>query len=93
MEHGHDDSLRARYLLCDAHVKRIDGDAAIGRRDFDRGNRLLNDADSEFREASRLTRANPDAWLGLLRLHAGRDEERDESEGPMHGHSGLKRGR
>ena len=80
MELGHDDSLRARYLLCDAHVKRIDGDAAIGRRDFDRGNRLLNEADSEFREAARLTRANPDAWLGLLRLHAGARSDPDKAQ-------------
>jgi hypothetical protein len=80
MELGHDDSLRARYLLCDAHVKRIDGDAAIGRRDFDRGNRLLNEADSEFREASRLTRANPDAWLGLMRLHAGARSDPDKAQ-------------
>lgn len=80
MELGHDDSLRARYLLCDAHVKRIDGDAALGRRDVDRGNRLLNEADSEFREAARLTRANPDAWLGLLRLHAGARSDPDKAQ-------------
>ena len=29
LEIGADESLRARYLPCDAHVKRIDGDAAI----------------------------------------------------------------
>jgi serine/threonine-protein kinase len=80
MELGADESLRARYLLCDAHVKRIDGDAAIGRREFDRGNRLLNEADSEFREAARLTRANPDAWLGLLRLHAGARSDPDRAQ-------------
>jgi serine/threonine-protein kinase len=80
MELGHDDSLRARYLLCDAHVKRIDGDAALSRRDVDRGNRLLNEADSEFREAARLTRANPDAWLGLLRLHAGARSDPDKAQ-------------
>ena len=32
LELGSDESLRARYLLCDAHVKRIDGDAAIADR-------------------------------------------------------------
>ncbi len=75
-----DESLRARYLLCDAHVKRIDGDAAIRSRDADRGNRLLNEADSQFREASRLTRANPDAWLGLLRLHSGARSDPDKAQ-------------
>jgi serine/threonine-protein kinase len=71
LELGGDDSLRARYLLCDAHAKRIDGDAAMSRGQVDRANRLLNEADSQFREAARLSRSNPDAWLGLLRLHAG----------------------
>lgn len=71
LELGADDSLRARYLLCDAHAKRIDGDAAMSRGQIDRANRLLNEADSQFREAARLSRSNPDAWLGLLRLHAG----------------------
>ena len=36
LELGADDSLRARFLLCDAHVKRIDGDAAIYRGQADR---------------------------------------------------------
>ena len=80
LELGADDQLRARYLLCDAHVKRIDGDAAIRSRDADRGNRLLNEADSQFREASRLTRANPDAWLGLLRLHSGARSDPDKAQ-------------
>jgi eukaryotic-like serine/threonine-protein kinase len=80
LEIGADDQLRARYLLCDAHVKRIDGDAAIRSRDADRGNRLLNEADSQFREASRLTRANPDAWLGLLRLHSGARSDPDKAQ-------------
>jgi serine/threonine protein kinase len=80
LEIGADESLRARYLLCDAHVKRIDGDAAIRSRDADRGNRLLNEADSQFREASRLTRANPDAWLGLLRLHSGARSDPDKAQ-------------
>ncbi len=80
LEIGYDESLRARYLLCDAHVKRIDGDAAIRSRDADRGNRLLNEADSQFREASRLTRANPDAWLGLLRLHSGARSDPDKAQ-------------
>jgi serine/threonine protein kinase/tetratricopeptide (TPR) repeat protein len=75
-----DESLRARYLLCDAHVKRIDGDAAIRTKDPDRGNRLLNEADSQFREAARLTRANPDAWLGLLRLHSGARSDPDKAQ-------------
>jgi serine/threonine protein kinase len=75
-----DDSVRARWLLCDAHVKRIDGDAAIRSRDFDRGNRLLNDADSQFRRAADLVRANPDGWLGLLRLHAGARSDPDMAE-------------
>ena len=80
LELGADESLRARYLLCDAHVKRIDGDAAMRSRDPDRGNRLLNEADSQFREASRLTRANPDAWLGLLRLHSGARSDPDKAQ-------------
>jgi serine/threonine-protein kinase len=80
LEIGYDESLRARYLLCDAHVKRIDGDAAIRGRDADRGNRLLNEADSQFREASRLTRANPDAWLGLLRLHSGARSDPEKAQ-------------
>jgi eukaryotic-like serine/threonine-protein kinase len=80
LEIGYDESLRARYLLCDAHVKRIDGDAAMRSRDADRGNRLLNDADSQFREAARLTRANPDAWLGLLRLHSGARSDPDKAQ-------------
>ncbi|MEO5823164.1 MAG: protein kinase [Vicinamibacteraceae bacterium] len=80
LEIGADESLRARYLLCDAHVKRIDGDAAIRGKDSDRGNRLLNEADSQFREASRLTRANPDAWLGLLRLHSGARSDPDKAQ-------------
>jgi tetratricopeptide (TPR) repeat protein len=80
LELGADDQLRARYLLCDAHVKRIDGDAAIRSKDADRGNRLLNEADSQFREASRLTRANPDAWLGLLRLHSGARSDPDKAQ-------------
>jgi eukaryotic-like serine/threonine-protein kinase len=75
-----DDSVRARWLLCDAHVKRIDGDAAIRGREFDRGNRLLNDADSQFRRAADLTRANPDGWLGLLRLHAGARSDPDKAQ-------------
>jgi serine/threonine-protein kinase len=75
-----DESLRARYLLCDAHIKRIDGDAAIRAKDPDRGNRLLNEADSQFREAARLTRANPDAWLGLLRLHSGARSDPDKAQ-------------
>jgi serine/threonine protein kinase len=77
---GADESLRARYLLCDAHVKRIDGDAAIRSKDIDRGNRLLNEADSQFREAARLTRANPDGWLGLLRLHSGARSDPDRAQ-------------
>ena len=80
LEIGADESLRARYLLCDAHVKRIDGDAAIRAKDSDRGNRLLNEADSQFREASRLTRANPDAWLGLLRLHSGARSDPEKAQ-------------
>jgi serine/threonine protein kinase len=80
LELGADDSLRARYLLCDAHVKRIDGDAAIYRGQTDKGNRLLNEADSQFREASQLTRANPDAWLGLLRLHSGARSDPDQAQ-------------
>ena len=80
LELGADDSLRARFLLCDAHVKRIDGDAAIYRGQADQGNRLLNDADSQFREASQLTRANPDAWLGLLRLHSGARSDPDQAQ-------------
>ncbi len=80
LEIGADESLRARYLLCDAHVKRIDGDIAIRNRDPDKGNRLLNEADSQFREASRLTRANPDAWLGLLRLHSGARSDPDKAQ-------------
>jgi hypothetical protein len=83
LELGADDSLRARFLLCDAHVKRIDGDAAISRGETDRGNRLLNDADSQFREASQLTRANPDAWLGLLRLHSGARSDPDQARSDM----------
>ena len=80
LEIGADESLRARYLLCDAHVKRIDGDAAIRGKDADRGNRLLNEADSQFREAARLTRANPDAWLGLLRLHSGARSDPEKAQ-------------
>ena len=80
LEIGADESLRARFLLCDAHVKRIDGDAAIRSKDLDRGNRLLNDADSQFREAARLTRANPDAWLGLLRLHSGARSDPEKAQ-------------
>jgi hypothetical protein len=80
LEIGADESLRARYLLCDAHVKRIDGDAAIRSKDPDRGNRLLNEADSQFREAARLTRANPDAWLGLLRLHSGARSDPEKAQ-------------
>ncbi len=80
LEIGADESLRARYLLCDAHVKRIDGDAAIRGKDTDKGNRLLNEADSQFREAARLTRANPDAWLGLLRLHSGARSDPDKAQ-------------
>jgi serine/threonine protein kinase len=80
LEIGADESLRARYLLCDAHVKRIDGDAAIRSKDIDRGNRLLNEADSQFREAARLTRANPDGWLGLLRLHSGARSDPDRAQ-------------
>jgi hypothetical protein len=80
LEIGADESLRARYLLCDAHVKRIDGDVAIRSRDPDKGNRLLNEADSQFREASRLTRANPDAWLGLLRLHSGARSDPEKAQ-------------
>jgi len=37
LEIGADESLRARFLICDAHVKRIDGDAAIRSKDTDRG--------------------------------------------------------
>ena len=80
LEIGADESLRARYLLCDAHVKRIDGDAAIRSKDTDKGNRLLNEADSQFREAARLTRANPDAWLGLLRLHSGARSDPEKAQ-------------
>jgi hypothetical protein len=80
MEIRADDSVRARWLLCDAHVKRIDGDAAIRGRDYDRGNRLLNDADSQFRRAVDLVRANPDGWLGLLRLHAGARSDPDKAQ-------------
>ena len=80
LEIGADESLRARYLLCDAHVKRIDGDAAIRSKDADRGNRLLNEADSQFREAARLTRANPDGWLGLLRLHSGARSDPEKAQ-------------
>jgi hypothetical protein len=80
LELGADESLRARYLLCDAHVKRIDGDAAFARGQLDRANRLLNDADSQFREAARLTRANPDGWLGLLRLHSGARSDPDKAQ-------------
>jgi hypothetical protein len=80
LEIGADESLRARYLLCDAHVKRIEGDAAIRGKDPDRGNRLLNEADSQFREAARLTRANPDAWLGLLRLHSGARSDPEKAQ-------------
>jgi hypothetical protein len=80
LEIGADESLRARYLLCDAHVKRIDGDAAIRGKDVDRGNRLLNEADSQFREAARLTRANPDGWLGLLRLHSGARSDPEKAQ-------------
>jgi serine/threonine-protein kinase len=80
LELGPDDSLRARFLLCDAQVKRIDGDAAIYRGQIDRGNHLLNEADSQFREASQLTRANPDAWLGLLRLHSGARSDPEQAQ-------------
>ena len=80
LEIGSDESLRARYLLCDAHVKRIDGDAAMRSKDADRGNRLLNEADSQFREAARLTRANPDGWLGLLRLHSGARSDPEKAQ-------------
>jgi hypothetical protein len=75
-----DDSVRARWLLCDAHVKRIDGDAAMRGREYDRGNKLLNDADSQFRRAADLARANPDGWLGLLRLHAGARSDPDKAQ-------------
>jgi serine/threonine protein kinase len=80
LEIGGDETVRARYLLCDAHVKRIDGDTAFGRGQLDRANRLLNEADSQFREASRLTRANPDGWLGLLRLHSGARSDPEKAQ-------------
>ncbi|HEY8549803.1 MAG TPA: serine/threonine-protein kinase [Vicinamibacterales bacterium] len=70
LEMGGDSSVRSRFLVCDAHLKRISGDAALRRGQADRGRRLINEAISGFEEAARLVRTSPDPWLGLFRLHA-----------------------
>jgi serine/threonine-protein kinase len=62
--------VRARLLICDGHVKRIDGDAALRRGQIDRARKLLNDAISQFEEAARLDRASIDPWMGLLRIYS-----------------------
>ena len=70
LELGGGERVRARFLVCDGHVKRIDGDASQRRGQADRARRLLNDAISQFEEAARLDRASVDPWMGLLRIYS-----------------------
>ncbi len=62
--------VRARFLIVDAHLKRISGDTALRKGQADQARRLHNDAISQFEQAADLDRAAPDPWLGLLRLYA-----------------------
>jgi tetratricopeptide (TPR) repeat protein len=81
LELGADRYTRSRFLVCDAHLKRIAGDVAVRRGQSDQARRLLNDAISQFEQAGGLDRASPDPWLGLLRLQAvsRHDPERAQS--------------
>ena len=70
LELGGGEGVRARFLVCDGHVKRIDGDAALRRGQTDRARKLLNEAISQFEEAARIDRVSVDPWMGLLRLYS-----------------------
>jgi serine/threonine protein kinase len=80
LELGNDPEIRARFLICDAHLKRIAGDAALRRGQLDQSRRLLNDAISQFEQAANLARRSPDPWLGLLRLYAGTRRDPDQAQ-------------
>ncbi len=62
-------SLMARLRYCEAHLKRIDGEARLRLSKRQEADRLLHDAVSRFEQAARLDRAWPDPWLGLLRTY------------------------
>ncbi len=80
LELGGSNGVRARFLICDGHVKRIDGDAALRRGQTDRARRLLNEAISQFEEAARIDRASVDPWIGLLRLYSGTRQDIVEAQ-------------
>jgi len=59
-------SIRGRLRLCEAHLDRI------GKR--------LSDAELKFRESAELLKAQPDPWLGLLRLYSVELHDMDKAE-------------
>jgi tetratricopeptide (TPR) repeat protein len=83
LELGSDPEIRARFLICDAHLKRITGDAALRRGQLDQSRRLLNDAISQFEQAANLARRSPDPWLGLLRLYANSRRDPDQAQSAL----------
>jgi serine/threonine-protein kinase len=83
LELGSDPEIRARFLICDAHVKRIAGDTALRRGQLDQSRRLLNDAISQFEQAANLARRSPDPWLGLLRLYAGSRRDPNQAQAAL----------
>ena len=80
LELGGDQEIRARFLICDAHVKRIAGDGALRRGQLDQSRRLLNEAISQFEQAANLARRSVDPWLGLLRLYATSRRDPDNAQ-------------
>jgi serine/threonine protein kinase/tetratricopeptide (TPR) repeat protein len=80
LELGGDSEIRARFLICDAHVKRIAGDAALRKGQLDQSRRLLNEAISQFEQAANLARRSVDPWLGLLRLYATSRRDPDQAQ-------------
>lgn len=83
LELGNDQEIRARFLICDAHVKRIAGDTALRRGQSDQARRLLNEAISQFEQASNLARRSVDPWLGLLRLYATSRRDPDNAQAAL----------
>jgi tetratricopeptide (TPR) repeat protein len=83
LELGGNSEIRARFLICDAHLKRIAGDVALRKGQLDQSRRLLNEAISQFEQAANLARRSVDPWLGLLRLYATSRRDPDQAQSAL----------
>ena len=65
---GHDSSLEAKALVCDAHLERIAAQT-MAQKDQPAALRQYNAAAAKFQRAATLEKGSPDPYLGLGRIY------------------------